>query len=175
VLCWLPLAAAACQPSFDIAPTEVPRLKTGVVQRLDGEMRPVPQEWEAEVLPSEPGGKLWVGHPTERRVSAEDRVRFSSPAEAGLAPLGSGFDAARGAPINLPPGVYAVPALWLREDDGNLVEIPLGSIGRVHVYEPGLSSGAMAGIVFGSIVAAGLVVAVIAVLAGVEKVPASSR
>jgi hypothetical protein len=154
--------AAGCKPSFDIAPIEVPRLRAGAVQALDGSVQPVPTEWKAEVRPAEGGGKLWVGHPLDHRVSAEDRVRFSSPVEAGVAPLGVGLAASHGDTIAPAPGMYAVPALWLREDEGDLVEIPLGSIERVHVYEPGLSGGATAGIVCGVLAGVGAIVAMVA-------------
>ena len=154
--------AAGCKPAFDISPIEVPRLRAGSVHTLDGSVQPVPKEWKAEVRPVEASGKLWVGHPAERRVSAENRVRFTSPAEAGLAPLGTGLGASHGDTIAPAPGMYAVPALWLREDEGDVVEIPLGSIDRVHVYEPGLSGGAVAGIVCGALAGVGAIVAIIA-------------
>jgi hypothetical protein len=154
--------ATGCKPAFDISPIEVPQLRTQSVHAIDGSVQPVPKEWKAEVRPTEASGKLWVGHPAERRVSAEDRVRFASPGEAGLVPLGTGLAASHGDTIAPAPGMYAVPALWLREDEGDVVEIPLGSIDRVHVYEPGLSGGAIAGIVCGTLAGVGAIVAIIA-------------
>jgi hypothetical protein len=152
------VAVGACSASFEIAATEVPRLKSGAVRDLDGETREVPERWQGEVLPVDPPGTLFVGDAASQRASEQDRVRFGSPLEGGIAPLGGGLAASRGdAPPESSGGYAPPPALWLRDADGRIVEIPLYSIElvRVKARGEGLGSGAIVAIVAGGLVVAG--------------------
>jgi hypothetical protein len=145
------LAFGGCTRSFDFAPTEVPKLRTGTVRTPDGEAEPLPEVWKAEVIARDPPGTMQVGYPRQRLVLTEKRVRFGSSAQVGLAPLGFGPAAWSGAP---PPGqparrARAPLALWLRDEQGRIVEIPVADIDRVHVWDPGVSDGAIAWMVIG--------------------------
>ena len=158
-LAWL---APACALSFDIAPSEIPNIKTGTVRTIEGDVQPLPEQWKAEAKPRGRDGTLMVVDPVVREVRLEKKVRFGEPFEAGLAPLGAGVDASRGEPLPSPQSPFAVPGLWLRDNEGRIVEIPLSSVDHVHVWEKGLSAGGVAGLVTGIVVGAAAVAAIAA-------------
>jgi hypothetical protein len=156
------LAPWGCKPSFDIAPAEVPSLRGG--NRVGIHL--VPEGWEAEVQPNEPG-QLWVGDPVAHTIALEDRERLSSAVEAGLAPFGMGLLASEGRLPPQQPPYAAPPALWFRNDEGRLVEIPVDSIKRVHVWDPSLTAGEIAAIVCGTLAGVGLIAGVTGTVASI--------
>jgi hypothetical protein len=163
------LAMVACKASFDVAPTEVPKLGSGVVHTLDGEEQEVPETWTAIVVPHHPPGTMWVRDAATGEGRDESRVRFSKPAEAGLGPLGTGLDAAHGTDATQSTKSWGAPGLWVRDEDSRIVEIPLVSIERVHVREPGIPGGAIAGIVIGSAAFAAMTVVAAILLANAAQ------
>jgi hypothetical protein len=150
--------------AFDIPAKEAPNLGFSTVRTLDGEVESVPDQWVAEVIPVDPPGELWVGWPRKQRVTREDFVRFdNSGGIEVIQPLRSVLQDSRDEPLP-PPVPYGAPALWLEDQRGRVVEIPLVPIQRVHVRSlgdrggadtdsppsSGMSGGAIAGIVVGA-------------------------
>ena len=159
------LLLGACYASFDIPATEVLNLRSGVVRDLDDQQQQVPERWDAEVVTRAPPLTLWVNETAGLQARSEESVRFSGPVEAGIGLLGTGLDASRGDRAKRPRDQNGPIALWLRDEGGHIVEIPLSSIDRVRVTERsertgrGLSVGTLVAIIGASVLATGALVA----------------
>jgi len=175
------LAACGCRASFEVSPAEAPRLtRGGTVRSLDGEQHEVPETFEAVVVTRRIGGRrlMLLRHGDGPLVAtpvpdayvdraeaaglSDDEVRFAQPIEAGVVPMGSGLAASRGDQPQLPPP-GTPPVLWLRDDEHRIVELELAYVKYIDVDETGLSGGAVAGIVLGSVAGGALIVGIAAV------------
>jgi hypothetical protein len=137
------LQLGGCGGSFDIAPSEVPKMKGGAteptVTTTDGEAQEVPSEWTADIVARDPPGKMVVREAKHEDASScgvsapSDRstpsVFFSSFDEFGItAP--SEKRSAGAAPAEPAGG----PTLWVRHPGTSTISIPLGAIDHVTVH-----------------------------------------
>jgi len=137
------LQLGGCGGSFDIAPSEVPKMKGGgdepTVTTTDGDAHEVPSEWTADIVARDPPGKMvvremkhedasscGVGAPSDRSTPS---VFFSSFDEFGITAQ-SEKPPAGAAPADPAGG----PALWVRHPGTSTISIPLGSIDHVRVH-----------------------------------------
>ncbi|MEZ4445095.1 MAG: hypothetical protein R3B72_38840 [Polyangiaceae bacterium] len=143
-----------CRASFDIAPTVVPRLGGQQVVDVRGETVDVPARWTGTVVPVRDDDRRLMVPPDdgyaravpvarEGIAAAKDEgwsdkpTRIRSSSDAGIGPPGTGglpplrraesqSRAATGAPGEV---------LWVRDEGGRIVELPMAWIDHVRIVE----------------------------------------
>jgi hypothetical protein len=175
--------ALGCAGNFAIPASEVPNLDRGSVRTVDGDTAAVPARWSARVVHTDPDGGRWMRPgeapaalafvPDERVDEAEDQgyreaeIQFGAPLEGGIGPYGSATlpPLAREAAREASPDARRV--LWVRDQEGKLVELPLESIERIEIEDVDArerrKSGGRAAWITGAVVGGALVAVLVVV------------
>jgi hypothetical protein len=154
------LGVAGCTTSFDVAPGEVPRLGHQQVVDLSGDWVTVPAKWKGTVVPKDGDGRRLMTSPgadyaralpvpRQQIDAAEDDgwsdepIRLQSSFEAGIGPPGAGAlpPLARTETQSRRATGAGGEVLWVRDEGGRIVELPIAWVDYVHVEEEDTGSG----------------------------------
>lgn len=143
----LALHATACGGSFQVVPTDIPRAAAGnQVMTTDGEVRIMPERFEAELELDESRGRLmwrddrkhsiWIADAFVERAEQDgwDTTRFETEdiLEADWGSPEARHAGERTSPrSDVPIGPHTT--LWLRNHDGREAEVPLGAVQSLDV------------------------------------------